>query len=301
MTGPGELRVRLRLLIDPGVYVSALISPSGAPSQLVQAAVAGRVTLVVSPALFAELSKVVHRSRFRRWFSEQDADDFITAITMIAEHVADAPFEHRQPLCRDPKDEYLVALAETAGVAFLVSGDRDLLDIAAGTVIVRSPSETLEVLHFEHPWGSAFVPARTEEIERRIKAEGHDKVLECAGTFLTIVSEPSFLGNLRDVVTPESLPNWLTSIDDVRNRLTGRGVTSRPEYPTPDVAYVRWVEDSGVPLMATTDVVVPSIIMTLQRRPKLPVTGIGTHVDFGGWRVHALGPSYYPIEEMPDP
>lgn len=300
MNRPSDLRIRLRLLVDPGVFISALISPNGAPSQLVQSAVAGRVTLVVSPALLDELANVLHRKKFRRWFSDEDADDFITAITLLGESAPDPSREHRRPLCRDPKDEYLLALAETADVSFLVSGDSDLLDITSGTVIVRNPAESLEILNHDHPWGTAFAPARDDEIERRIEAEGNDKVLECAGTFLTIVGDPAFIGNLRDVVTPESLPHWLTSIDVARAALTGRGLSSRPEYPAPDVAYVRWTEDPGESIMATNEVMIKAVVMTLQRRPELPPTGIGSHLDFDGWRVHALG-DYYPVEKMPTP
>lgn len=80
-----------------------------------------------------------------------------------------------------------------------------------------------------------------------------------------------------------------------RAALAGRdGVTSRPEYPTTDIAYVRVVPYPRAASMATADVTIDSpIILTLPRRPELLETN-----DLGGWRVHGLG-SYYPIDQMP--
>ncbi len=47
-------------------------------------------------------------------------------------------------MCRDPKDEYLFALAEASGATQLVSGDRDVLDTEYGPVALMSPREALD-------------------------------------------------------------------------------------------------------------------------------------------------------------
>jgi predicted nucleic acid-binding protein len=47
--------VRPSFVVDPGVFVAAMISPNGSPRRLFQAALSGRFTLVVSPRLIAEL------------------------------------------------------------------------------------------------------------------------------------------------------------------------------------------------------------------------------------------------------
>ena len=48
--------------------------------------------------------------------------------------------------CRDPKDEYLFALAETSGATLLLSGDCDILETIYGPVAVMSPREALDTL-----------------------------------------------------------------------------------------------------------------------------------------------------------
>lgn len=263
----GASRVRLRLVVDPGVFVSALISAKGPPRRLLEAAVAGRITVIVSPLLLGEL----------------------------VPDPPGLPGGLRQPVCRDPDDDYLVALAEAADTTFLVSGDRDLIELEYGPVVVRSPHAVVAVLNQPHAWGAAFVPGSDEESRRRAQAEGHDRVLRCAGSFIVLLNTGDSEIPLADLVTPESLPTWAATMESARARLAGReGVTSRPEYPTTDIAYVRVVPYPGAPTMATAEVMIDSpIILTLQRRPELLETN-----DLGGWRVHGLG-GYYPIDQMP--
>ena len=53
-----------RLIVDPNVLVAALISGSGPPAQLLDAARNGRAAIVASPPLFAELDRVWRREEF---------------------------------------------------------------------------------------------------------------------------------------------------------------------------------------------------------------------------------------------
>jgi len=114
-----------RVVIDPNVWISALISPSGAPAQVLRAVLAGEVIAVVSPRLVEELSSVLARPKFRRWVSLSDAEEFANAVAARAELHADTP--HPPRVTRDPEDDYLVALSVGSG-APLVTGDADLLD-----------------------------------------------------------------------------------------------------------------------------------------------------------------------------
>jgi len=49
-------------------------------------------------------------------------------------------------VCRDPGDDYLVALARAAAVDALVTGDRDLLELEDIGVAVITPRELIERL-----------------------------------------------------------------------------------------------------------------------------------------------------------
>jgi putative PIN family toxin of toxin-antitoxin system len=129
-----------RAVLDPGVVVSALISPRGVPAKLLLAARAGSFELIVSPKLLGELESVMRREKFRRYF-ELDA---VSAIVRLLRHDGELVADPAGPppvRCADPGDDYLIALAHTRNAA-LVSGDRHLLDLA-GKIPVFSPSEFL--------------------------------------------------------------------------------------------------------------------------------------------------------------
>jgi putative PIN family toxin of toxin-antitoxin system len=127
-------------VLDPGVLVSALITPTGAPAKLLLTAREGAFDLVASPLLLEELTAVLGRDKFRRYV----ALDVVTAYLELVRREAQlAPDPEGPPpiRCADPGDDYLIALAYSQNAA-LVSGDRDLLEIS-GRVPVFTPAEFL--------------------------------------------------------------------------------------------------------------------------------------------------------------
>jgi uncharacterized protein len=132
-----------RAVLDPGVFVSALISPSGAPAELVAEARGGGLELVVSPLLLGELEQVLGRKKFRRYVDLDSARDYVALLREESVHTAD--LEAPPPLrCADPDDDYLIALANDQS-AILVSGDRHLLDLADRAPIL-SPADLLAAI-----------------------------------------------------------------------------------------------------------------------------------------------------------
>lgn len=118
------------MVIDPNVWVSAVINPFGAPARVVEAVTAGTVVAVVSQHLLDELTAVLIRPKFRRWVSVTGAVAFVECLGGYADVRPDpGPSASR---VRDPNDDYLVSLAETAG-AVIVTGNADLLDADLGT------------------------------------------------------------------------------------------------------------------------------------------------------------------------
>lgn len=79
----------------------------------------------MSPHLLAELLDVLRRDKFRDYLTLEEADLYVSGIASHGETVADP--ETVEPLVRDPKDDYLIALARTAAVDAIVSGDGDLI------------------------------------------------------------------------------------------------------------------------------------------------------------------------------
>ncbi len=285
---------RPRLVLDPGVYVSAAISGIGAPAQLLEIAVNGQVVLLVSPLLIGELREVLSRDKLRRWVSLEESRAFLDAVELLADSVLDPPEASWAGVCRDPGDDYLVALAEAHAATLLVSGDQDLLELHRPGLDVRSPRAAVEAVRYEHPWGQALIPAEAEAALEGAHAAGNSQVLETTATFLTVLKEPNVEQLLSYVATPESLPAWRAELAAVRDLLGERGMATGVDYPAEHAAYVKLPPDPGDVVRATGDVLLAgAVIVTLQRRPELPdVLGLGS------WRVHAVG-DYLRPEDLP--
>lgn len=117
------------MVIDPNVWVSAVINPYGTPARVVEAVADGAVSAVVTQHLLDELAAVLIRPKFRRWISVADAIAFVESLGGHAD-LRDDPGPPRAGV-RDPNDDYLVALAEAADAA-IVTGDEDLLSAEIG-------------------------------------------------------------------------------------------------------------------------------------------------------------------------
>ena len=99
----------IRVVVDPGVFISALIGRrGGAPDLVVRAFVDDRIEVFASPLLLAELEHVLQRPKFSRYADARTRQEFVERVRRHATIVADAA---DQPVVtRDRKDDYLVAL-----------------------------------------------------------------------------------------------------------------------------------------------------------------------------------------------
>lgn len=118
----------MRLVLDTNTALSALLW-GGTPGRLIDAAEAGRIELVSSAALLAELQGVMAREKFARRLALRklkvaDLFDGYAALVMIVAPAAIAP-----TITRDPADDQVLAAALAAQADLIVSGDAHLLDL----------------------------------------------------------------------------------------------------------------------------------------------------------------------------
>lgn len=131
-----------RVVLDCNVFASALLSPTGAPAQILDQWADGDFDLVVSPLLLAELEAVLSRPKFHTSIDKVHIDVLLTGLVEDAVLVEDPPM--RAGLTPDPGDDYLVALAQKAGVQCIVSGDTHLTQLTDVIPPVLTPREFLE-------------------------------------------------------------------------------------------------------------------------------------------------------------
>jgi len=91
--------------------------------------------------LLDELERVLQRDKFRRYVDLDGVTEYLDLLRRDAQLTADP--ETPPPIrCKDPDDDYLIALAHSQSAA-LVSGDSDLLELAE-EIPVFPPTEFLE-------------------------------------------------------------------------------------------------------------------------------------------------------------
>jgi uncharacterized protein len=113
----------VRLVVDVNVLLSSLMS--GELAGIAGALADERFEVFTSNEQLAELLDVAERPRFRKYFTLTEARGLVADFTLIAECL-DVPADAPQ-VCRDPKDDHLLALAKVAKADILITGDSDLL------------------------------------------------------------------------------------------------------------------------------------------------------------------------------
>ena len=119
----------LRVVLDTNVLISALLSKTGAPAQLVHRVFAHH-TPVWSQACFAELESRLWKPKFDRYASLDDRRSFLMDARSIGLWVDITAAMATQKFSRDPDDDKFVHTALAADAQWLVSGDQDLLLLA---------------------------------------------------------------------------------------------------------------------------------------------------------------------------
>jgi len=137
----------IHAVVDTNTLISGLISPLGAPAQITRRWRRGDFLLLTSPALLAELRRVLEYPRIADrlgWLAEQRARfvESVETLALVTQGTLRLP-----GVTRDPKDDPVVACAVEGGAGFIVSGDRDLLVLGAYRgVRMVTPREFLALL-----------------------------------------------------------------------------------------------------------------------------------------------------------
>lgn len=141
----------ISVVIDTNVWISGLISATGAPAQVTRRVIRGGQP-VFSEATFDELKDRLWRPKFDRYISLDHRRALLADLDAVARWVKIAPEMANQTLCRDADDDKFLHAAMAAQPAWLVTGDKDLLvlaqDMAAANVTIVSPSDALALPAF---------------------------------------------------------------------------------------------------------------------------------------------------------
>jgi putative PIN family toxin of toxin-antitoxin system len=114
-----------KVVLDTNVLVSALIF-SGELSKIVDLWRKGKIIPVISRDTFEEFKTVLAYPKFSLTEEETMAiiEENILPFFEVVEITANI-----NGICRDPNDDKFLSCAVSAGVDFIVSGDKDLCDL----------------------------------------------------------------------------------------------------------------------------------------------------------------------------
>ena len=95
-----------------------------------------KVTIITCEEQLQELSDAFQKPKLQKHFQLNQIATFLSFLRGVSLIV---PITTITPLCRDPKDDYLLALSTTSEAHFLVTGDMDLLELQKidNTTIIR--------------------------------------------------------------------------------------------------------------------------------------------------------------------
>ena len=117
-------RKKIRVIIDTNLWISFLISREHEKLDFLFSS--GKICLLFSNRLFAEFIGVAGREKFRKYFSENDINELTVKMKKVAKIVRTKSV---QTGCRDPKDNFLLELALDGKADYLLTGDKDLLEL----------------------------------------------------------------------------------------------------------------------------------------------------------------------------
>ena len=112
------------VILDTNIWISFLISKEY--SFLDNYVLKGKVKLIFSEELFGEFISITEQPKFTKYFSKSDVDKLIQTIDKYGILIK---VTSEIKLCRDIKDNFLLNLAADSNADFLVTGDKDLLEI----------------------------------------------------------------------------------------------------------------------------------------------------------------------------
>jgi len=115
----------LRVVIDTNILISAIFWV-GRPKRLLNVVRRGEVIFLTSKTLLAELKKVLTSGDKPFRLSEREAKEIIEHLKDIAELVSTTS---KVSVCRDEADNRVLECALDGGADYIVTGDRDLLDL----------------------------------------------------------------------------------------------------------------------------------------------------------------------------
>ena len=113
---------KIRIAVDVNIWISALLKVDFRAR--IDTVFDPEYHLIVSKELFVELESTVRKPHIQKRIDQTNYKELVSLLKTDAEHV---DVHSEVNVCRDPKDNYLLALAKDGNADYLITGDGGLL------------------------------------------------------------------------------------------------------------------------------------------------------------------------------
>ncbi len=111
-----------RVIIDTNIWISFLIGKQF--TSMKELLITAIIQPIFSVQLLDELLITTQKPKLQKYFQKDKVDNLMIFLKEIGEIIESQSIVSD---CRDPKDNYLLALAKDSNADFLITGDQDLL------------------------------------------------------------------------------------------------------------------------------------------------------------------------------
>jgi len=138
------------IVLDTNVIISAVLSPSGPPAEIISHWEASLFEVVTSPPLLVELERALEYPRVKKYLktSPDEIDLLVKRLRQVATVVQ--PQHHLEVVEEDPADNRVLECAVTGEASYIVTGNDHLLKIQKyEEIAILKPAEFLVLLRLE--------------------------------------------------------------------------------------------------------------------------------------------------------
>jgi len=115
----------MRIVLDTNILVSGIFW-KGTPYKVLEAWIDDKFEMIVSEDVLMEYSRILKGFEKKKKGSAEVAKSW---ILFIAQNSTLLKVKKKVKVCRDPFDDMFLSLAIAGNAKFIVSGDKDLLDM----------------------------------------------------------------------------------------------------------------------------------------------------------------------------
>lgn len=115
----------MKVILDCNIWISFLLSRQD--YLLKRMLMDTRFDIYICEELLSEIINVARRDKIRKRVNENELQQLLKIIDAFCKKTTISQIA--ESIIRDPKDLYLLSLAETIDANYIVSGDKDLTDL----------------------------------------------------------------------------------------------------------------------------------------------------------------------------